>query len=37
MTSVSEIEIIDALKLRTFGNHYQNIIQGIGDDGLSHL
>ena len=33
MTSVSEIEIIDALKLRTFGNHYQNIIQGIGDDG----
>ena len=33
MTSVSEIEIIDALKLKTFDNHYQNIIQGIGDDG----
>ena len=33
MTSVSEIEIIDALKLKIFDNHYQNIIQGIGDDG----
>ena len=33
MTSVSEIEIIDALKLKTFDNHYKNIIQGIGDDG----
>ncbi len=33
MTSVSEIEIIDALKLKTFDHHYQNIIQGIGDDG----